>query len=262
MGEQDTDGRVAKILGDLLALTLSENAPQSEAAFGAIRRRAERDGVTGGAVKALVTRLLRERSSDPASAEREASGLRFTVADQKRELDETRQARRLAEAALSDTRQANAALVERLGQVDRGRRAGWVFGAAFGGVCLIVAGGVGVWVRRPAMPATSFAVVGFDTHDPTHSALLDFLHSCFLSNSNSLGGGTSFAMHLLIDVGPDGTMEHVRIAPDQVGLLDDPGRRRFSDLVLRTFANGGCGPLPLPASLRGKSGQLDVHLPR
>jgi hypothetical protein len=88
----------------------------------------------------------------------------------------------------------------------------------------------------------------------------DYLHNCFISSTNSLAG-TPYATHLLIEFDADGRITEARLAQDQTdGNTAD--EKIYSSLLLRTLNEGGCGSLPLPSSLRGKPGRLDLYLPR
>jgi hypothetical protein len=56
------DAREVKVLGDLLALVLEDQPGSAETALAAIRRRAQQEGVSGGAIKNLFLRLASRRA--------------------------------------------------------------------------------------------------------------------------------------------------------------------------------------------------------
>ena len=242
------DPRVAKLLGDLLALTLSENLAQAEAAIGAIRRRAARDSITGGALKQLVDQLLAQPTSE------QVSYLRWTIEDQRRELEQARQARHQAEAALANSQGANESLAISIGALNRSRRTGWKLGTALGAGGGLICGGLLLLMLRSA-PAGP----GLDRLN--RAVLNDHLRSCFMSNTNSLGGA-EFPVHLLLDIDADGRIARAQVAPDQAALLNDTGHGIYAAMVLRTLGGGSCGSLPLPSSLRGKASRIDLVLSR
>ncbi|MDG6095522.1 hypothetical protein LOC54_10495 [Acetobacter sp. AN02] len=61
------DPKELKILSDILALVLEDQAGQSEAALEAIRSRAKRNGTTGGALKNLFTAIAPDPPKSRAS---------------------------------------------------------------------------------------------------------------------------------------------------------------------------------------------------
>ena len=254
MPDDTIDPHAAKLLGDLLALVLSENQSQAEAAIGAIRRRAARDAVSAGALKHLAGQLLGRPPEGDGPAARELTELRWTVADKARELDRSRAARRRAEAALADVQKANNSLAANVGQLRQERRAGWqlgfLLGLALGGGCFALYGAENGFGRGPQQT--------FDR--VSRAEVSDYLHNCFISSSNSLAG-SPWPLHLLIDVDADGRITGAKISPEQAE-LGNPDQKMYGSMLLRTLDSGSCGSLPLPASLRGKAGRLDLHLPR
>lgn len=66
------DERETKILADILALILEEQPGEAHAALDALRTRAIRSDVTGGALKNLFSHLITEpRSTGPSAMERQ-----------------------------------------------------------------------------------------------------------------------------------------------------------------------------------------------
>jgi hypothetical protein len=247
----EIDPRVSKLLGDLLALTLEQNDAQAEAALAAVRRRAARDGVTGGAIKHLLGRV----AGRPASATDEAVG---SLAGQLRDLEEMRMARHRAEAALARSEQANEALAESIGTLHRSRRSGWVVGFALGaGVAGLAV--VGLGVAGVHMLPENFHGDGLDRFG--RARLADYVRGCFLDSSNSLVG-SPVPLHLLIDVDADGRITGAKLAPDQVGRLGTADNAIYGEMVVRTLVGGSCGALPLPGALQGRPERLDLLLPR
>lgn len=253
--EQDVEAKAAKILGDLLALSLAENDPQADAALGAIRRRAARDAITGGAVKELIERLARH-AADPVDARYFA----WTVDEQKREMEAMRSAHRQADAAHHSVQQTNALLAERIGLLGRARRLAWTLGFAlgFGSAAALAAAAYMLLLPHAAeQPQANAAPAG----QPAQHELVEQLRSCFLSSSDSLGGGTSVPLHLQLRVSPAGGIAETRLAPGQDAALADPDHKLYSEMVMRSLAPGHCGTLDVPASLRGAGTPLDVFLP-
>jgi hypothetical protein len=254
MSDDTIDPHAAKLLGDLLALVLSENQGQAEAAIGAIRRRAARDGVSAGALKQVANQLLSSAPADGGAAARELIDLRRTNVDQSRELERARDARRRAEMALTNVQRANQSLAANVGRLRDGRRNLWQMGFVLG-AGIVAAGFITYGV------VTRFgAPVGQNFDRPARAELADFLHSCFQSSSNSLAG-EPFGLRLLIDVDADGRITTARIAPGQEKGAD-ADQEEYGNLLLRTLNSGSCGSLPLPSSLRGKAGRLELYLPR
>ncbi len=66
------DPKELKTLSDILALVLEEQAGQSQSALDALRARAKRSGITGGALKNLFVAIANDppktRKADPATA--------------------------------------------------------------------------------------------------------------------------------------------------------------------------------------------------
>jgi hypothetical protein len=243
------DPRAAKLLSDLLALTLSDNSAQADTALQAIRRRAARDSVTAGALKQLTQNLL-----GAGGIPREVSDLRIALASQRRDLEETRQAYHKAETSLSETQRINRVLASSNGILRRERRDGWLMGVLLG-FCIA---GLGFGAYSFATGGQTRGPVRFDR--VSRAQIADYLRGCYLSSSNSLVG-TPIALHLLIDVDADGRITGARLAADQQG-LGDADEQLYGTMMVRTLTGGSCGSLPLPASLRGRASELDLHLPR
>ncbi|MBO1323728.1 hypothetical protein K2X14_00990 [Acetobacter sp. TBRC 12305] len=71
------DPKEVKLLSDILALVLEEQAGQSAAALETLRRRAQRNATTGGALKNLFQTL----AVDPSRAQGAAAGTRARAAN-------------------------------------------------------------------------------------------------------------------------------------------------------------------------------------
>lgn len=91
------DPREAKILADILALVLDEQPGSAANALEALRNRAARDGVTGGALKNVFAAL----AAQSGHAERRERELNARLARAEEELRRDRQAIRALQAALA-----------------------------------------------------------------------------------------------------------------------------------------------------------------
>jgi hypothetical protein len=252
------DPRKAKLLGDLLALTLSsETGKQADGAIEALRRRAATDEVTGGALKEMVTQLLEAQL--PEAERPNLHHLQWTIAEQQRDLDEVRHARRDAEAALSDIQRTHQTLAAEISAFPRQRMQAGVIGVLLGlASAAIIAAGIWWFVLLPHQRAIAVHNPGLD-EDAT-AAVVDFLHSCFESSINNLGG-TGFDMHVALALDATGRVTSLTLAPDQAAqLANDRDRALYSEMVTRTLTGNSCGPVPLPPSLRGKPNRLDLYL--
>src|SRR5579884_3850705 len=87
--KEGLDPLEVKVLGDLLALVLEEQPGSAETALAAIRRRAQQEGISGGAIKNLFLQLARQTGekaqTDPARAA-EAERLHLMLAERSRQL--------------------------------------------------------------------------------------------------------------------------------------------------------------------------------
>jgi hypothetical protein len=173
---------------------------------------------------------------------------------QRRDLEETRRAYHRAEIALSDTQKINKLLVHTNGTLRQERRDGWLMGVLVG-FCLA---GLGFGAYSFATGGQAHLPARFDR--VSRAQVSDYLRSCYLASSNSLVG-TPTELHLLVDVDADGRIRGARLAPDQQGLGTED-QQLYGTMMVRTLTGGSCGSLPLPASLRGKPSELDLHLPR
>lgn len=81
------DPRELKTLSDILALVLEDQPGGSEAALDALRRRARRDGTTGGALKNLFRQVASQNAGRPQDADSEQ--LRAALAALQRRQAET-----------------------------------------------------------------------------------------------------------------------------------------------------------------------------
>jgi hypothetical protein len=257
----DADPRAAKLLGDLLALTLSENEGQATAALHAIRRRAERDGVTGGALKQVVEALAAHEPPPPpppppaANASAELRILHDTIEIQRRELSAARQGKQRAEAALAREQLARATLLDEAGRQYRSRRNGWMAGFLLG----LGIGAAGIAATVALRGGRSFAAGALPRG--ARAELVDFLHSCAMTSSNSLAG-VPVRVHVVVDVDGSGRIIRASLAPEEAETLNDPEQMVFAGMVVRTLTGGACGKLPLPPAFQGHPGRLDLILPR
>ncbi|WP_308720443.1 hypothetical protein [Komagataeibacter xylinus] len=107
---QTIDPRELRILSDILALVLDENAGQSETALAAIRARAGKNQVTGGALKNLFTAIAPNPPPKAAPKPRAPRATKASAAA-KKEIEESHariaemaESIRTLDATLRDTR--------------------------------------------------------------------------------------------------------------------------------------------------------------
>ena len=148
MASPSIDPKELKTLSDILALVLEEQGGQSSAALEALRVRARRSGITGGALKNLFVAIANDPPAKArAAAEVQAAHVRIAqLAADVRDLDlQLRTANASAatlQAELDATRQAYAhaqsALrrIERVRTEQRGKMA-LIGGMAGGGIVLV-----------------------------------------------------------------------------------------------------------------------------
>jgi len=105
------DAREVKVLGDLLALVLEDQPGSAETALAAIRRRAQQEGVSGGAIKNLFLRLAQQtrekEATEPARAA-EAERLHLMLAERSRQLAAAQAEIARLQAELANERAARA----------------------------------------------------------------------------------------------------------------------------------------------------------
>ncbi|MBV1834697.1 hypothetical protein [Novacetimonas pomaceti] len=121
------DPKELKILSDILALVLEDHAGQSENALAAIRARARKNQVTGGALKNLFQAIAPNPPKRPAPKPRAPRGGRTSAAaareiqDSHARISELTDSIRKLDLALRDSRASNDALRFELYQTQQAR---------------------------------------------------------------------------------------------------------------------------------------------
>ncbi|MCE2564331.1 hypothetical protein [Komagataeibacter sp. FNDCF1] len=121
------DPKELKILSDILALVLEEHAGQSENALAAIRTRARKNGVTGGALKNLFSAIAPNPPQKPPPKQRAPRTTKASAAAAKEIQDSHARIAQLAanirklDLELRDMRTSNEALRLELNQTRQAR---------------------------------------------------------------------------------------------------------------------------------------------
>ncbi len=258
----EMDARATKLLTDLLALTLAESEAEGQAALGALRRRAARDGVTAGTIKQWLEALTGRGALSPTAPE--LRQLHDIIEQQRLELAEARQGRQRSETALARARHAEALLRDAEMRA-KARSNSWLMALVIG---LGLGGGAG-WLAGRMLPAPARmaaqgggarAAKGSPMTRQAWARLTDFLDTCTMTSSNTMAG-TMVRVHLMIAVDGRGYITHAIVAPDQENSFATEEQRDYADMVARTLDGGSCGKLPLPASLAGRAVNLAMFLP-
>ena len=255
----EPDARATKLLTDLLALSLTDSEAEAEAALGALRRRAARDGVTAGTIKQWLE-ALSKNGSLPATAP-ELRQLHEIIEQQRVDLAEARQGRQRSETSLARARHAEALLRDAEARA-KARSNNWLMGLMIG---VVLGGGAG-WLagRMAPTPAKVAAAAAPGPSVMTRQAwtrLAEFLNTCTMTSSNNMAG-TVVRVHLLISVDGAGYITHAVVSPEQENDFATEEQRDYADMVARTLDGGSCGKLPLPARLTGRPVRLAMYLPR
>ena len=109
MAENRFDPKDIKILSDILALVLAEPSGSAQNALEALRLRAKRNNLSGGALKNLFASLAADTGRQNA-ADREKQ-FRQRISELERELRQTQGHLRFAQGALSHTQMESRALM-------------------------------------------------------------------------------------------------------------------------------------------------------
>jgi len=143
----DLDPKEAKILGDILALTLDDQPGPALAALQKIQQRARQNGITGGALKNIFSRIVGEPA--PSAAGGFASGQqRSTIAAQAASISILEQRVAMLQARLN---QGEALRRQEMGALAWASRRSILKAAAFGAGTGVAFGGLLMFVlSRPS----------------------------------------------------------------------------------------------------------------
>jgi len=285
-----TEAHEVKLLSDILALVLAEEAGQADAALQALRRRARQSRISGGAIKDVFLRVSRDARPDPADLPedvRDWATARLLIADlrrnlrsQGRDLAAERDNARALEASLYETRRRFTEVQEENVRALASRRiwAGSAFAFGALGVALVALALPTLHRARPAAPPGAHATAAASP-PPVQTAITpvtpappgqasgagsgapgltaeqrtrvgDFVRSCFLTSSNAIYAGR-FQVNVLVQTDETGTIRSARISDQDMARMGDPSFRGFAELAVRSLLEPRCATLPLPEDMLG-----------
>lgn len=260
------DPKERKLLGDILALVVGEHDGQSASALTRLRRRAQADRVTGGALKSLFDTLLTDRpaAQAPPASGAETARLSQALGQMKLRLagleTELAMERGVAARHAAARRKAFVLLAAAL---PVGLAAGLGGGFLAGRIqrarqSLIL---VDPTVSRPVAASTGGpAAVATPPPQPVDAAVLpaevradiaEHLRVCRLA-PHPAAGAPAFSVRVEMDVDDRGIAHLVRVAPVPPSLAAEPAYRPFAEAVGKTLVSPDCAKLPLPGYLLGQ----------
>ncbi|MBV9785708.1 MAG: hypothetical protein JO264_18030 [Acidisphaera sp.] len=282
----EPEPREVKLLSDILALVLSDEAGQAGAALEALRRKARQGRISGGAIKDVFLRISRSDAGsleptgdvgDWTAANLLIAQLRRTVRDDEQELAAERRNSRALEVGLLELRREFSELQERHAGVER-KRWWWLGGGVAAGALTVgIVALAGLALERPRQPVAVAAVTqapkppsapvaeaaAAPTPGPTmtpaeRAAVGQFVRSCWMTSTNSVYAGR-FPLNVLVQTDETGTIRAARVADADVPRLTDPQFHEFAELAIRSLLEPRCATLPLPPSMIGQRRVFDIH---
>ncbi|MCQ8240408.1 energy transducer TonB [Rhizosaccharibacter radicis] len=87
-------------------------------------------------------------------------------------------------------------------------------------------------------------------------AIGDSVRRCY-SEDTAARNYSTFSAHLTVTVDATGTARLVNFKPDTAARMGDPAYRAFAERARDAVLNPTCAQLPIPASLKGRTGHFD-----
>ena len=293
------DPKEIKLLADILALVLEDQAGQSSSALDAIRRRAAANRVTGGAIKNLFMRLT-AGDAEPERAMARSPGANPPL----RELD----AAKLEIAALQGERyQLQRQLVEaeaRHREALELRKSSARIGAACGALgalglaaVILVVGNLRArpteTVAAQERPAVAAAAPPHATAPAPITALPPLVAAAAPGRAPPAASlappgqpfrmsdetrravaehvrtcwvdntgvlrPTDIAFDIQVQIDESGTIRGARLTGEDAATQANPGFRAFADHAVQALLDPRCATLPLPPAMLGHQQVLDFH---
>jgi len=285
--KEGLDPREVKVLGDLLALVLEEQPGSAETALAAIRRRAQQEGISGGAIKNLFLQLARQTGekaqTDPARAA-EAERLHLMLAERSRQLAAAQAEIARLQAELAKERAARPhafafSLSRRsapeppvsdqppaAGAVSV-RRFAWF--AIAGALLVLLRSALGTHWPHPApappRPAASQAMAMAERGDSElplsvdqRVAIADHVRACYRASADAWAD-TLRGVVLVVRTDRAGVARAASVDAIDRQRLIDPAFAEFATRAVQAVLSPQCARLPLPAEALGRAHTLSFR---